>query len=84
MFRRTELKRLAETYIAGTGISAHALSVQIIGRSNNVIIGRLLNGHEVSGRNLEVLSDFFARQWPQDVAWPEGIARNGVAREAAE
>jgi hypothetical protein len=85
MYRLTELKRLAESYLkAHPGLSAHALSIQICGRSNNVIIGRLIAGHKVSGPNLEVLSDFFDGHWPQNVAWPEGIARNGATKEAAE
>jgi len=85
MYRLTELKRLAETYLeAHPVLSAHGLSIQICGRSNNVIIGRLLAGHKVSGPNLEVLSDWFDEHWPKRVPWPEGIARNGAAKEAAE
>ncbi len=85
MYRMTELRRLAEAYIAATGVSANALSNQISGQSNNRMIGRLLDGHGMSGPSIEATSDFFERQWPQGVAWPEGIARNGgVTREAAE
>jgi hypothetical protein len=84
MYRRSELKRLAEAYLAATGITANALSNRISCQSNNRLIGRLLDGHGIGGRSIEAASDFFAREWPHDVAWPNGIARNGLTREAAE
>ncbi len=77
MYRLTELKRLAEAYLAATGESANGLSNQISNGSNNRMIGRLLEGHGMGGASIEAASDFFARQWPPDIAWPEGIARNG-------
>ncbi len=83
MFRLAELKCLAKAYIAATGESANGLSNQISNGSNNRMIGRLLDGLGMAGSSIEAASDFFEQQWPQDVAWPKGIARNGI-REPAE
>ncbi len=84
LYRPHELRRLADAYLAATGANHHALSEEICGRSNNRLIGRLLEGYGASSASLELATDFFNRQWPQGVAWPKGIARNGVTKEAAE
>lgn len=84
MYRLTELKRLAEVYLAATGESANRLSNQISNGSNNRMIGRLLEGHGMGGASIEATSDFLDRYWPIDVAWPEDIVRNGALKQSAE
>ena len=78
MYRIAELKRLAETYLKATGLTADTLSTRIVGRANNRLIGRLLDGHGISARSIERASDFFDDNWPENAAWPDEIIRSGI------
>ena len=86
MYRIAELRRLAEIYLKATGLTADTLSTRIASRRNNRLIGRLLDGRGISGRSIERASDFFDKTWPENVAWPDDVARNGAehTKEAAE
>ncbi len=83
MYRAAELKRLARAYIASTGTPANTISVLICGPSNNRMVGGLLDGRDIRVSNAEALSDFFDREWPVTLPWPEDIARNGVKQAKA-
>lgn len=77
MYRLAELKRLAEVYLEATGVTANLLSNDISGGSNNRMIGRLFEGKGMTGESVEAASDFFDRNWPAWVAWPEDVPPNG-------
>lgn len=80
MYTTTELKLLAEHYVAASRNSHFTVSEQICGRSNNRVIWRLLEGLGISSRNAEKVSNFFDERWPEDLPWPEGITRNHKCR----
>jgi hypothetical protein len=70
VYRLAELKRLAEVFMAATGMSANLLSNRISGGSNNRMIGRLLDDKGIGIPSMEAAADWFNENWPNEVPWP--------------
>jgi hypothetical protein len=81
MYRIAELRRLSKAYMAATDIAATTLSERM-SPTNNRLIYNLVRGKDITGKNVELASDFFDQNWPEDVPWPLDEAR--CDRGAAE
>jgi hypothetical protein len=79
MYRRDQLKRLAEVYVKETGISASKLSRRIV-PSNNRLIGRLLSDQGIWAENAELVSDWFVDNWLPKIPWPAEVPRPNGSR----
>jgi hypothetical protein len=69
MYRIADLRRLSEAYMAATGTAATTLSRRI-SPTHNRIITNLMLGLDITGKYVELTSDFFDENWPAGVAWP--------------
>ena len=73
MFRVSELRRLAESYMAGTGETANKLSNRISRGSNNRLIDRFFEAKGIP--STEAATDFFINNWPNEARWPDDVPR---------
>jgi hypothetical protein len=64
---------LAETLAAHQGVSHWAISQRIYGRGD--VFSRLMDGHNCFHSTIERAERWFAANWPEDLAWPEGVMR---------
>lgn len=84
VYKTHELARLASEYLAfrdsqesllGQPATASSLSIAMVGKGNNRLIERLLNGSSINLTSAERASEWFINNWPDTLAWPEDILR---------
>jgi hypothetical protein len=75
-----ELTTLGVAYMRATGTSRTKLSILAAG--HNRLFERLLEGFDCRTQAAEKASDWFDANWPQNVPWPQGIERRGIAQAA--
>lgn len=67
------LLMLAEAYGAGRSLSASRVSTLVF--NDGKVIDRLAAGADITVGRLERAMQWFSDNWPDDLAWPDGIAR---------
>jgi hypothetical protein len=80
MYRRAQLKRLAEVYLEATGIPPTTLGERIC-KSNNRLILRLVAGQNITAANAELAADWFLDNWLPKIPWPEDVPRGSRVRQ---
>ena len=73
MYKVKELVTLAKLYQAHTGMKHSRLSKLACG--HNRLFERLYAGHGCHSENVEQASEWFRKNWPADLPWPEHISR---------
>lgn len=68
-----ELVLLGRAYMAATGTSATKLGTLAAG--HNRLFDRLFAGYDCRTQAAERASDWFDRNWPEDLPWPDGVWR---------
>jgi hypothetical protein len=79
MYRRAQLKRLAEVYLEATGIAPTALGERIC-KTNNRLILRLVADKGINADNAELASDWFLANWLPAIPWPADVPRHNGTR----
>lgn len=66
---------LALVRIYGTArqLSAATVSTRFLGGGR--VVRNLVEGRDMGTRRIERAIDQFAREWPADAVWPDGVAR---------
>jgi hypothetical protein len=75
---RASLVLLVETYARATGRS-EARIANLAGRDSR-FFERMRAGKTCSVDTLHHVLGWFSQNWPGDLAWPEGVARQTAAR----
>lgn len=89
----SDVRVLARDYLAakpinaltGKPITKRELSLEITrsaGRTtySEKLIARLLAGHSCRAESLELASNWFQDNWPDDIPWPQSILRQAVVQ----
>ena len=77
MYRPRELRVIASTFMAYTGMTQIALSSRIKPSSKR-LIETLMEGREIGVFSAELASDWFPRNWPVGLPWPLGDRRTSA------
>jgi hypothetical protein len=83
-YRLSQLKRLAEVYLAFTKTPPTTLGELISKTGNNRLILQIISGKTVGAPNAELVADYFIANWPADLEWPADVPRCPYERSAAE
>ncbi len=75
------LVRLAETYAEHLQLTLSTVSTYA--RSDGKFFGRLKAGSGCTLKTASTIVQWFADNWPEDLAWPSGIARPAKTKRAA-
>jgi hypothetical protein len=68
VIRVADLRRLAEAYMVETGMAETTLSERMSSTNNRIVYG-LIRGKDLTGKYVELASDWF------DANWPAGVLR---------
>jgi hypothetical protein len=72
-YERSELIRLAQAFLAESGVAASRLSREIVGHDK--FFGRLFAGDDCVSESGRIASRWFEDNWPFHLPWPAGIPR---------
>lgn len=73
MIEKSHLLTLADAFIAATGRSEGAISSAALNESKK--LARLRAGYGIDVDRFNAVLVWFDRNWPEGLAWPEGVVR---------
>lgn len=77
---RQHLLTILETYARERGLAPSYVATQCFG--SGTMYRRLVDGADITVSRLEAAASWFSDRWPEDVPWPEGIARPAKSEAA--
>lgn len=82
MLRIGDLIRIADTYRAFLGLEEKTVSFRVFGDSKKLTA--LRDGADLVTGRFNGAFQWFSANWPEGLAWPEGVERPHVLAEVAE
>jgi len=73
MLMTARLLALSDCYSAATGMSRSRISTIVF--NDGKALGRISAGGDLNTRSFEKAMFWFASNWPEGAAWPEGVDR---------
>ena len=81
MYTASELVELATTYMAATKCTSSRLSK--LAANNNRLFERLTEGFDCHSDMCERASNWFDKNWPDDLQWPSSVTRRRAKNHSA-
>lgn len=77
-----QLLRVFDAYVAATKLAEATVSSRFLGRGAR--IQDLRAGGDMGSRTIHGVIERFAKNWPNDAAWPADVVRPDLVTEAAQ
>lgn len=76
-----QIKKLASAYSRHTDLKQTTLGVYAV--NDGKFFLRLADGYDCRTKTAQKVLEWFAANWPEDLAWPESVPRPSTKKEDA-